>query len=363
MHGLAKIAPSASTMHGRLVPLDAMRGVAALIVVAFHFSAHVGGWSPRFGYLAVDLFFVLSGFVIALVYDQRFADGLTIRSFMARRLYRLAPLFLLGWSAGVAALIAFPDPQLLGPRLEVTAAMNFAGLPSPFPASGGTFNLFGVNRPFWSLFFEFWVANLLFAISWRWMRGAAIYSTIAVSALTLVIVEKHFHSLNVGMSPDSLLAGIPRVLFSFFAGVLIARLHGKYRAPYTVPSIVCLAAAAFLLCLPLKGRMGEGYELVCVFALLPTLVYFGASARESFSRASLYLGDLSYAVYTIHFPVLIAFAALAPHIFHTHARLSQAMFVGSIALVALSAAVADERFRRTAYSRFFKRQPALLTTT
>jgi len=354
IHGLAKAAPKVLAT-GRIVPLDAMRGVAALLVVAFHFSEYLGGWHPQFGYLAVDLFFVLSGFVIAHVYDQRFAAGMTILSFMARRLHRLAPLFLLGWMIGIGALIAVPDHQLGGFRLPVTAVMNFVGLPSLFAASG-SFSLFGVNRPFWSLFFELWVANLFFAVSWRWLRGAALYTLIAASAVGLLLVEKHFHSLSVGWSPENIFGGLPRVLFSFFAGVLIARIHRTSQSPYAVPSIFCLVASAVLLCMPLKGRIGEVYELACVFVLLPALVYIGASARESFSRVSEYLGDLSYAGYTIHFPIVLALAAFAPHIVRAHARPSEAVFVTIIAIAALFAAKADDHIRRATHPAFFKRR-------
>ena len=90
MHGTQTSTP-ARTAPGRFLTLDGLRGLAALIVVAVHASEHFGSAGPRFGYLAVDLFFVLSGFVLSYAYDRRFADGMTNRQFMRLRIERLAP--------------------------------------------------------------------------------------------------------------------------------------------------------------------------------------------------------------------------------------------------------------------------------
>ena len=83
--------------HGRFGALDGLRGVAAVIVVLHHLgNERLGPFNPTFGYIAVDLFFALSGFVIALNYDHRFAGGMTVKEFMLKRVLRLYPLYAAG---------------------------------------------------------------------------------------------------------------------------------------------------------------------------------------------------------------------------------------------------------------------------
>lgn len=85
-------------MKRRFVTLDAMRGIAALVVVGRHFTDASGGHAAQFSYLAVDVFFLLSGFVLSLSYRRRFDAGMSAAEFMKLRVIRLYPLYFVGIS-------------------------------------------------------------------------------------------------------------------------------------------------------------------------------------------------------------------------------------------------------------------------
>jgi peptidoglycan/LPS O-acetylase OafA/YrhL len=115
----------------RYLTLDGLRGVASLMVVLFH-SDLIGTWRPRFGYLSVDLFFLLSGFVLAKAYYPRFNLGMAPREFIFVRVVRLYPMYVLGLLFGLGA--AFVNPFVLqrtAKAVSISFVANLFGLPSP----------------------------------------------------------------------------------------------------------------------------------------------------------------------------------------------------------------------------------------
>ena len=290
-----------------------MRGVAALFVVA----RHVGPYVPRFSYLAVDLFFVLSGFVLALQNDGRFAGGMSARTFLAARVRRLYPLYALGLALGViSALVA--DPEHLGWRRTLaSAATEAVGLPAFANLHGAS--PFPINGVLWSIFFEFWVANLVFAMFWRQLHSWRLAALIGVCAAALIVTEKLFYSIDVGWTWKTFPFGFARVGFSFFAGVALVRLHRLCPPTLRIPSWLPVAVLCAVLALPLRERAAHAFELALVIVGFPALIFWGAEAHERNPAMGRALGDASYAVYTIHRPLieltLFAFAAagLATH--------------------------------------------------
>src|ERR1700754_1815377 len=93
-----------SVAHHRYHTLDAMRGVAALSVLLYHWRPQLPWILFGSGYLAVDLFFLLSGFIIAHAYDEKLAKGLGFLDFLALRLMRLCPMLAFGTAIGFALL-------------------------------------------------------------------------------------------------------------------------------------------------------------------------------------------------------------------------------------------------------------------
>jgi peptidoglycan/LPS O-acetylase OafA/YrhL len=159
--------------------LNLLRGLAALAVVLFHASPIFGRQMAPSGYLAVDLFFILSGFVIAHVYDPRFAAGLTARSFILARMARFWPLFALGTviGAGWTLLENVVSPPA---ALSISETLGISALSLLYiPRITGA-DLFPLNVPAWSLFFEL-IVNAAFAIFFAASRTRWLLVVIAVA--------------------------------------------------------------------------------------------------------------------------------------------------------------------------------------
>jgi len=285
----------------RFVALDGVRGLAALMVIIYHLNGafYLGIWSPRFAYLAVDLFFGLSGFVIAYSYDKRFAKGLTFGDFILKRCMRLYPLFLLGLLLSLVTSI-FQNTGRLSGYGWLPVLLNTAMLPAP----GSSF-LFPVNPPCWSLFLELWVANFVFGLFWKWLHGLRLIVLIVLAAFGLLAAERVFSTLDLGSEWQTVLGGLPRVFFSFFTGVRVARFHAAHRPTSAFPSWLIFFATVCTLSLPLGwGRAAHAFEVACPLFIFPALLYWGADAREHWPWLSDMLGELSYAAYALHWPLM-----------------------------------------------------------
>ena len=280
-----------------------MRGLAATVVVLYHYGLIEHVLTPRFGYLAVDLFFVLSGFVIAHAYDQRFASGMRVRDFMVARAHRLLPLYLTGTVIGLVGVsLGYGYAIRLGPALRA-ASLNLLGLPYPPTMSSGS--LFPINPASWSLFFEFWVANLMFAVTWRLVGPLNLVVTLGCAGMGLVWSEHRFSTMDVGSDWSTIGAGLFRVTYSFFAGVALSRLQSLHPPRRTLPPWLCLSLTLMVLWLPLRGRVAHAFELAAVIILIPMLIRYGARTAEPRPGLGELLGNISYGTYSVHMPILI----------------------------------------------------------
>ncbi|HEY2675796.1 MAG TPA: acyltransferase [Steroidobacteraceae bacterium] len=320
----------------RFVTLDALRGLGALIVMAGHSGAAFGSFGPRHFYLAVDMFFLLSGFVIAHAYDSRFERGLTFRDFMRARIRRLYPVFLVGLVIGEACTFADNIHNMSNAQRAISFSLGLAALPSPPTDSWAA--LFPMNGPFWSLFFEFWVANLAYGLFWRQIRGRLLRGIIIVSGISLLAAVFYFRTMDIGWNWPTLPGGTARVCFSFFSGVLLCRLHGRSSgADYQISSWMVLGAAALVFCIPFHGALGILHDIAAVFLAFPAIVYFGASALEKHPRIGAALGDVSYAIYAIHRPLLIPAALLLHSLTEMRGRGVQTIAAQLVFMIAVTA--------------------------
>src|ERR1700712_2579268 len=199
--------------------LDGLRGVAALAVVLFHFMEMViGSYSKLFighGWLAVDFFFCLSGFVIGYAYDDR-VGAMGFWPFFKVRLIRLRPLVVLGAVLGLITL--YVDPFRVGPLGYSAGRVAFMFLASifliPYPTMQELGScLFSLNSPAWSLFWEY-VANIVYAIflyrfSRRWLTVATV-----LAAIVLCMVGYNSGNLWAGFNGRTFWTGAARVNFS-----------------------------------------------------------------------------------------------------------------------------------------------------
>jgi peptidoglycan/LPS O-acetylase OafA/YrhL len=324
----------------RYATLDGVRGIAAVLVAIFHFQQRLGLPVVN-GYLAVDLFFVLSGFVLARIYEPRFADGLGPFKFAAQRWLRFYPLYAVGFAFGTACLFFAPPPELsnLTPASKTTAIL-FGALMLPTPFSSA---LFPLNGAAWSLFFELAVNLLFAAFLWR-LRKSALVLAMAPALLFLCLTAGEPLYLNIGWRWTDFIAGSARTVFSFTAGILICRvLANSGRRKSAIGLLVPVVAAAPMI---VTGRHPEAWELATVAIFFPLVVALGATVEppEVGRRAMLWLGALSFPLYAIQWPLA---ALLAPWLRSLSFWAAATVFLTiTVALASIARSLIDEPVQR-----------------
>jgi peptidoglycan/LPS O-acetylase OafA/YrhL len=286
--------------------LDGLRGVAAIAVVAYHFGvrSELPFLMPR-GYLAVDFFFVLSGFVLAYAYHERLRDGLAPGAFMVQRLIRLLPILV---PAGViGGLIELGRPGVarsLGHIVEIgfISLLSFLALPWPF-ATSMEHTIFPINGPVWSLFFEL-LANLTFvAVAKAADPRLGAWALVVVGGIGMVAYDLVAGTVDVGFLLINWPGGLPRVLFSFYAGLLV--FADRDRFPAVSPWLVCGVLIGVFLCPLEHGGWDELVDLVVVVMVFPVMVGVASKHQPRRGLALCALaGDLSYPIYAIHYPMV-----------------------------------------------------------
>ena len=292
--------------HERYRMLDELRGVAALAVLVFHIGTRGGGplLLPN-GFLAVDFFFMLSGFVIAEAYEARLQRGMTFFAFAARRLVRMAPIAVLGTAIGGAYLIAraFAAPARSDPLSEVIGAnlLNLMALPKLWHGRATGWELFPANGPLWSLFFEIAI-NFIWAAFLAGRSSRVLCLVVFVSAGFLVALSLHFGTLDIGWEALSLAGGAARVGFGFGTGLLLHRMRARIPAMGRPSAIMALTALVYFLALPLPVL---GWQLLIVLVCMPAVLLVAVAAgKEQVLPGGTLLGRLSYPLYGIHVPLL-----------------------------------------------------------
>lgn len=287
------------TRRERLPGLDALRAIAAMSVVLMHMTSIYQ--SPRvFGpaYLAVDFFFLLSGFVMARTYEARMRSGsIAAAGFLGARYLRLWPTMVIG------AVLSFPffwrDSETLGFVARV-APLNFFLWPS-FAA----IETFPLNVPAWSIFFEL-VANFIHGLVLHRLGNRALAVLVAIFLALLVASAWHFGHLDIGSRQANFFGGLIRVGFSYGLGILLWRLHGD-RPPIRIPALLTLVAMpALFIGIAASGREGWLFDVAFVALACPLLLWGGLAIRQGRLDALAFAaGALSFPLYAVHFPVLL----------------------------------------------------------
>lgn len=352
--------------------LDGLRGVAALLVIWYHvFEAFAT--SPidqRFnhGYLAVDFFFILSGFVIGYAYDDRWKTTMNLKSFFKRRLIRLHPMVVLGAVLGAITFYIQGCEQWDGTKVSLSMVMIamllnlflIPAVPGTGPEVRGNGEMYPLNGPSWSLFFEY-IGNILYALFIRRLSVKALTVLVVLAGIGLasfaIFNFSGYGHLGVGwsLSDYNLIGGFLRLLFSFSVGLLMSRVFKP--VPIRGAFWICSLAIAALLCMPHIGGsedpwMNGIYDSICTLFLFPILVYLGASGKttdKGSSKICKFLGEISYPVYIIHYPFMYLFYAW---VFRGKLTFSQTwpmalvVFFGSILLAYIALKLYDEPVRR-----------------
>jgi peptidoglycan/LPS O-acetylase OafA/YrhL len=343
--------------------LDGLRGVAAFIVVFLHGTLFIknADYSPPAACMAVDFFFMLSGFVIARAYDERLQQMMTWRQFMAVRLIRLYPMLFFGTAmGGVLFVVSQHHDHQFHPSVSMLITIgSFVLLPVGLGVATVAYPL---NIAAWSLFFEFAV-NALYGSGAGRMTNRHLAAFVAVSGLALVpmaVWGGPYIQIGFG-NPTAFLLGFVRVTYPFWAGVLLFRVFPVHVLP-SMPVGVAGVVLALALLAPVDN---PGYDLTLVLVLFPVIVVFGASARPGgrTARACSALGRLSYPLYLIHVPVFLLTTRLVRR---AQFGISPWLQIAGGAVVSVIAAIVlliafDEPIRRrlSAASRWYNRDAAL----
>ena len=338
--------------------LDGLRGVAAMLVVAYHlFETYFHGAPNQpinHGYLAVDFFFVLSGFVIGYAYDDRW-DKMSTWSFFKRRLIRLHPMLVFGTLFGAvmfyfgscAELPLIKDTPWYMVLLVMLWCFTMIPLPHTMDIRGWA-ETNPLNGPAWSLQWEY-IANILYALVFRRLSKVALGLCVAVFAAMTVILclnidvfgflaDRSYASYTViggwSTTPNQLQIGLTRLLYPFFGGLLVSRMGKliKVRGGFWW----CSLAIVVLLCMPWMGLGNEGearwtnglYEAVCILICFPLIVAVGAGSSVKGGKSETinrFLGEISYPLYITHYPLIYMQMSWADS--HQDAPLGQHIFV------------------------------------
>jgi peptidoglycan/LPS O-acetylase OafA/YrhL len=318
--------------------LDGLRGVAALAVLLWHVKPDIAD-SQIFssGYLAVDIFFVLSGFVLAHAYCAKLLSGMSPGAFLVRRLIRLYPLYI---AAGVLSCLELAASYYShgGSRAQfVVFAANLLFVPLPF---GQLHHFYPLNVPAWSLGMEL-VANVGFAaLVFRLRNAVFLASIVAAGAIGVLVSAVIAGDLSGGAYWSDAPVGLARVVYSFFAGVALQRFHEKF--PIQLPALAAYGCL-FMLMLALWFAPSEGaraiYDLVMVLLVFPLLVLVGAACEPGRAGQAWMgiIGASSYAVYVLQTP-LRQLALWVMSLFHLAPSLLNAIaYAASVFVIALIA--------------------------
>ena len=365
--------------------LDGLRGVAALMVIWYHvfegfaFASNSAIETLNHGYLAVDFFFILSGFVIGYAYDDRWGKSLTMKDFFKRRLIRLHPMVIMGAVLGAITFCIQGSVQWDGTHVAISMIMlsllcTIFFIPA-MPGVGyevrGNGEMFPLNGPCWSLFFEY-IGNILYALFIRRLSDKALTVFVVLLGVALaafaVFNVSTYGNIGVGWTLDGVnfLGGSLRMLFPFSLGMLMSR---NFK-PMKVKGAfwICAIALIVLFSVPyLEGLeplcMNGVYEAFCVIVAFPIILWIGASGTTTDKQSTKickFLGDISYPVYVIHYPLMYLFYAwLIENQLYTLGEtwhVALCVFILSIILAYLCLKLYDEPIRKYLAKRLLSKK-------
>ena len=369
--------------------LDGLRGVAALLVVIYHifegfaFAETTNGEGSglistlNHGHIAVDFFFILSGFVISYAYDDRW-QKMTLGGFFKRRLIRLHPMLVMGAVIGTITFLIGGREQWDGTVTSIgevalallLTALMIPALPGSMHEVRGNGEMFPLNGPQWSLFFEY-IGNIIYALIIRRLSTRLLAMLVALLAAlhTWIFVWdlSGYDSVGIGWTIDTInfWGGLVRMLFPFTVGMLLARTFKPRKIKYAfwICSAILLATFAVPY-IASEGAlsMNSLYEVVCIAFVFPIIVWLGAcgSTEGSTGKISGLLGDLSYPLYIVHYPVMYLFYAwlIDKHFYSVEDTLLMPAIVVavSIALAYACLKLYDEPVRKWLAHKFMSRK-------
>ncbi|MCO4881673.1 acyltransferase [Paraburkholderia caribensis] len=330
--------------------LDSLRGVAAMLVVMYHFPGLFRPVYVENSYLVVDLFFVMSGFVIASAYEEKLSRGdISPLRFMRLRLIRLYPLYALGTLLGTAGLLwrlPLSDWHLVASALPLGLLM----IPCPlvmrifYPLSYAERVLYPLNYPSWSLFFEL-LANAGYAVFFKYLSTRVLLMVVAASGVMLIAKGIHGGKpFSAGWILAGSYGGLLRIAYSFSTGILLFRFRAARRKTSNVLAIALVAAFILLFCLPIPDIFHTVFIFSIAIFVFPVLVWVAAAVEPSHKvrKVFLFFGAVSYGVYVLHVPVGAFFQLMFGDIEHLGPHVTPWVGAGLLLTVVALASIAEK---------------------
>lgn len=302
--------------------LDGLRGSAAILVVLFHIMGMTVSWADtgqllHHAALAVDFFFVLSGFVVAFAYDDRWKT-MSTGQFILIRLVRLHPLVLLGAVLGLISFLIdpFATNQKAIPLSTVLSYFALACLLLPYPALPNRWtDTHSLNSPAWSLLQEY-IGNLAYALVLRRLGTKTLGLLVVLAGAVLVWSAWDKNTLDLGSYWETLWQGTARMAFSFMMGLWLYRVRDRFpkirqrlHLGWIAASLVLIAVFAMPL-MPKEWPHANGiYEAGMVIVVFPLLILCGAHSQIGKLEMAVckFAGRISYPVYILHYPFLLIY--------------------------------------------------------
>lgn len=290
--------------------LDGLRGIAAFAVVIFHrrawFGPDNGEHVVGHAYLAVDFFFMLSGFVLASSYQERLRLDMSFGDFFTRRIIRLYPLVvfsvMLGALAAFGSMHSGKTPH--NPYFELDIVSTSLIIPNFWEHE-----YFRLNGPLWSLFWEM-VASILFGLFGAKLRTRYFLAGVIISEVIFIYAQFHYNSPFIGVYPTGFIFGLARIITAFGSGVLLFRLYETGRfADFNIGLFAPVLLLASFQSMPLHHPSKLIYNIGIVTFLYPLIVFGSARHKPVFPKFNQISGNISYPLYVLHDPLLLLISA------------------------------------------------------
>lgn len=285
--------------------LDGLRGIAALVVLVFHFleliyPGNYVGNPLGHGYLAVDFFFCLSGFVVAYAYDGRI-EKIGVKGFFINRLIRLHPFVIFGTVIGLIAYFADPAvPELSSIGwTKITMATIASIILIPVIALPNRWDcIFPLNGTAWSLFSEYFI-SVVYALILVRIGKKMLIALLLLSAIVIFYESHRAGWLSIGWGFGNISGAFTRVIYSFTAGLAVFRFNLiiKNKGGFLFSALLLIGVFIFP-----HAHNDWIRESILVVFVFPLIVAFGAGAKAGvrITKFCKLIGDLSYPIYMTH---------------------------------------------------------------
>lgn len=306
--------------------LDGLRGIASIMVVILHlFESHSTNHLDQVinhGYLAVDFFFLLSGFVIGYAYDDRW-ERMSVGQFFTRRVFRLQPMVIMGMIVGAIffyfqASSVYPlirETPIWKMLIEMLLGFNLIPVTPSYDIRGRD-EMFPLNGPAWTLFLEY-IANILYALLFRRFSKKVLGVLIFLTGCAVVHLALTSPNGDViggwALNETQVRFGFTRLMFPFLTGLLLSRLGIITKVKNAF--IWCSLIVIIIFSIPRIGGsehlwMNGLYDSICIILVFPFVVFLGASGEVKGnidSHICKFLGDISYPLYITHYPLILVY--------------------------------------------------------